>query len=129
MPDPLLLPEPTYQAMAEVFRALADPSRVRIVHVLSQGERTVGRLGAEVGLSPSAVSHHLRALRQLGLVRFRRAGTLVFYALDDRHVGRFLTESLEHVSELRRESTSLDGDPETADRDAAQASRTVGERR
>jgi DNA-binding transcriptional ArsR family regulator len=98
------LDEATCQAMAEVFRALGDPSRIRVIHALCQGERTVGKLAAEAGSSPSATSHHLRALRQLGLVRFRREGTLIFYALDDRHVASFLREAMEHVSELRRES-------------------------
>ena len=76
----------TVTALAETFRALGDPTRVRILDALSHGELCVCDLAAVLSLSQSAVSHQLRLLRGLRLVRARRAGRMVFYALDDRHV-------------------------------------------
>ena len=93
----------TYHAMAETFRALADPTRTRIIHFLSQGEQSVNRLAQRLAVSPSAVSHQLRVLRQLGLVRFRREGQTALYALDDPHVALLFREAHEHVSDFLRE--------------------------
>jgi DNA-binding transcriptional ArsR family regulator len=83
--------------VAELFRALGDGSRVRILLALTGGEMYVGALAELVGISESAVSHHLRNLRQLRLVRFRREGRQAFYALDDAHVGDLLRQGLDHV--------------------------------
>ena len=83
--------------MAELFRALGDGSRVRILLALTDGEMYVGALAEIVGISESAVSHHLRGLRQLRLVRFRREGRQAFYALDDAHVEELLRQGLDHV--------------------------------
>ena len=66
---------------------------------LAQRELCVGDLAAAVGASPSAVSHHLRQLRQMRLVRHRRDGKLTYYALDDEHVARLFALGLEHVRE------------------------------
>ena len=76
----------TVGGLADTFRALGDPTRVRILDVLSHGELCVCDLAAVLSLSQSAVSHQLRLLRGLRLVRARREGRMVFYALDDRHV-------------------------------------------
>jgi ArsR family transcriptional regulator len=89
----------TVTALADTFRALADPTRVRILDVLSHGELCVCDLAAVLSLSQSAVSHQLRLLRGLRLVRARRAGRMVFYALDDRHVTDLLDQGLTHVAE------------------------------
>lgn len=83
--------------VAETFKALADPTRVRILHALSHAELCVGDLAAVLEMSESAVSHQLRLLRGLRVVRPRREGKQVFYALDDEHVTRLFQLSLEHL--------------------------------
>ncbi|CAN5894176.1 metalloregulator ArsR/SmtB family transcription factor [soil metagenome] len=87
----------TLVGLAELFTALGDPTRLRIVSALSSQELCVCDLAAAVGQTESAVSHHLRLLRALGLVRPRRAGRLVYYALDDEHVAKLYTQALDHV--------------------------------
>src|SRR5687767_4645714 len=72
--------------LAELFAALGDPTRLRIVAALAAHELCVCDLAAAVGQTESAVSHHLRLLRELGLVQSRRDGRLVYYTLDDEHV-------------------------------------------
>jgi len=83
--------------MAELFSALGDPSRVQILSALMQEEMNVGDLAEIVGISHSAVSHHMRHLRQMRLVRARKDGRHVFYCLDDDHVRDLLDRGLEHV--------------------------------
>lgn len=83
--------------LAELFKALSDPTRVRLLSVLLQGELCVSELAGQLGLSPSAVSHQLRGLRQMRLVRMRRAGRRIFYALDDEHISDLFRRGLEHV--------------------------------
>jgi DNA-binding transcriptional ArsR family regulator len=89
--------EQTAARVAELFRALGDGSRVRILLALVAGEKYVGALAAETSVSESAVSHHLRSLRQLRLVKVRREGRLAFYSLDDDHVATLLLDGLDHV--------------------------------
>ncbi len=86
--------------LAQTFQALGDSSRVRIVWHLAQKEYKVGELAQVLGMSQPAVSHHLRTLRQLQLVKVRREGRISHYALDDRHINRLLQEGMEHVEEL-----------------------------
>ena len=86
--------------LAETFQALGDPTRVQIVWLLAQAEHRVGELAEKLSMSQPAVSHHLRVLRQLRLVQFRKTGRVSFYALDDHHIERLLQEGLEHVEEL-----------------------------
>src|SRR4051794_2612422 len=83
--------------LAETFKALADPTRVRIFHALSPAELCVGDLAAVLEMTESAVSHQLRLLRSLRVVRARREGKQVFYTLDDEHVARLFQISLEHL--------------------------------
>jgi DNA-binding transcriptional ArsR family regulator len=78
---------------------LSDASRVRIIAALTQGEMHVGALAEATGLSESAVSHHLRHLRQMRLVRTHKDGRYVFYALDDDHVAVLFRCGVEHVQE------------------------------
>ncbi|MFH0916216.1 MAG: metalloregulator ArsR/SmtB family transcription factor [bacterium] len=86
--------------MAEVFKVLSDPTRVHIIQVLIRGEdKCVRDLAEEVEMSQSSVSHHLRILRHLRLVRARRQGREVFYAHDDPHVEMLLRECLDHLRE------------------------------
>ncbi len=97
---------PTIREMARTFQALADPTRVRILAALAQEERCVGALASLLGMSPSAVSHQLRYLRQMHLVRRRREGKRTIYALDDDHVRDLFRDALEHVLERKDESTA-----------------------
>ena len=83
--------------MAELFSSLGDNSRVQIIAALMDGEMNVSALAAIVGISESAISHHMRQLRQLRLVRTRKDGRYVFYALDDQHVADLFRCGLEHV--------------------------------
>ena len=89
----------TLQSMTDIFKALGDPSRLKIVTALSTCELCVCDLAAVCGSSESAVSHQLRILRNLKIVRYRRAGKIVFYRLDDDHVESLIRQSLEHVKE------------------------------
>jgi DNA-binding transcriptional ArsR family regulator len=94
-----LIAEPSVAALAETFRVLGDPTRVRVLDALSHGELCVCDLASLLGLSESATSHQLRLLRTLRLVRSRRAGRMVFYALDDRHIVTLFKQGLRHVEE------------------------------
>jgi DNA-binding transcriptional ArsR family regulator len=94
-----LLGERTVESVAEVFRLLGDPTRVRLLDALTHGERCVCDLASLVGLSESAVSHQLRLLRSARLVRARRTGRLAYYSLDDHHVIGLLHDTRKHVEE------------------------------
>ena len=87
------------QGVADTFNALGDPTRVRILDALSHGELCVCDLAAVLHLSQSAVSHQLRLLRGLRLVRPRREGRVVFYDLDDQHIISIFKQTLQHVEE------------------------------
>lgn len=88
-----------YQALASLYKMFGDPSRLRILHALSLRELCVCDLAALLNLSKSAVSHQLKALRLSKLVKFRREGQVVFYALDDAHVEEILGLGFEHLRE------------------------------
>jgi ArsR family transcriptional regulator len=92
--------------LAETFRMLGDATRVRILDALSHGELCVCDLAALVGMSESAVSHQLRLLRNLRLVRPRREGRMVFYALDDHHIISLFRQGLRHVQEATARNAS-----------------------
>ena len=83
--------------LAELFSALSDASRIRIIALLIEGEMSVSALAQDLNMTESAVSHQLRGLRQMHLVRARKAGRQVFYSLDDDHVTRLFSLGLEHV--------------------------------
>jgi ArsR family transcriptional regulator len=87
----------TITDVADIFKAMADPTRVRILHALSHSELCVGDIAAVLGMKEPAISHQLRLLRSLRVVRGRREGKLVFYSLDDEHVMRLFQLSLEHA--------------------------------
>lgn len=84
-------------ALAELFRAFSDPSRLKIIDALVQGELNVGGIAETVGLSESATSHHLRGLRQMQLVRTRKEGRQVYYSLMDDHVNQLFQTGREHI--------------------------------
>lgn len=94
----LLEPE-SVTLLAETFRLLGDRTRVRILDALSRAELCVCDIARLLGLTESAVSHQLRLLRGGRLVRSRREGRMVFYALDDQHIVRLFAQGLEHVQE------------------------------
>ena len=91
------LPADVAGSLAAIFAALGEPTRLRIVHALSAGELCVGDLAAVLGMAVPAVSQHLRVLRDLRIVRNRRAGKMVYYALDDAHVADLFAVALAHV--------------------------------
>jgi ArsR family transcriptional regulator len=99
---PAMLRPETVQALADTFRVLGDPTRVRILDALSQGELCVNDIASAIGLSESAVSHQLRTLRGMRLVRPRRSGRQVYYAVDDQHILELLHQALTHVQEDAR---------------------------
>jgi DNA-binding transcriptional ArsR family regulator len=92
-----LVDERSADQLSEFFRALGDPTRIRIVSALSAGELCVCDLAAALDMSQSAISHQLRVLRQLYLVRRRKAGQMVYYTLDDAHVSTLFHEGMDHV--------------------------------
>jgi DNA-binding transcriptional ArsR family regulator len=93
------MPGRTVGSVADVFRLLGDPTRVRLLDALSHGERCVCDLATLVGISESAVSHQLRLLRGARLVRARRTGRMAFYSLDDHHVIGLLHDAKRHAEE------------------------------
>src|ERR1041385_536748 len=95
--DHVLPDERTAQCIAELFSALSDPNRVRIIATLLAGERNVSDIASAVGMSNSAVSHQLRMLRQIRIVRTSKLGREVYYALDDDHVADLFSRGLDHV--------------------------------
>jgi DNA-binding transcriptional ArsR family regulator len=97
IPAEIELDELAAAQVAELFSALGDTSRIRIIALLSAAEMNVGQLVERVGLSQSAVSHHLRHLRQMRLVRTRKDGRHVYYHLDDEHIKEIFRCGLEHV--------------------------------
>jgi ArsR family transcriptional regulator, lead/cadmium/zinc/bismuth-responsive transcriptional repressor len=96
-----LLSDEAVHALAETFKVLGDATRVRILNAISRNELCVGDLADLLGLSESAVSHQLRLLRGMRLVRPRRAGQQIFYTLDDQHIVGLFEQGLEHVQERR----------------------------
>jgi DNA-binding transcriptional ArsR family regulator len=94
-----LTDEDSVERLAETFAILSDPTRLRIVEALTHEELCVCDLSAALALSQSGTSHHLRTLRNLRLVKHRRAGRLVYYSLDDDHIRRLFAQGLEHVRE------------------------------
>ena len=86
-------------AVAETFRVLGDPTRIRILDALGAGELCVNDLAGRVRISESAVSHQLRLLRTMRLVRVRREGRMAYYAVDDHHILELLNQVRTHVQE------------------------------
>lgn len=94
---PSLISDEVASRLAELFRALGDPSRVRIIAALTEGEASVNSLAEVAGISESSASHHLRGLRLMRLVRARKYGRHVFYSLDDDHIANLFRGSLDHI--------------------------------
>lgn len=94
-----MLSERDFLFMAELFKALGDYTRVRILYALSINELCVCALAEVLDMSQSAISHQLRLLRAAKLVRYRKEGKNVFYTLDDNHVRSLVTQGLHHIRE------------------------------
>ena len=93
------VPEDELEHLAMIYKILGDPTRLKIVLALRNQEMCVCDLAAFTGLTESAVSHQLRHMRNLALVKKRREGQILYYSLDDRHVIELLEISLEHARE------------------------------
>jgi len=85
--------------LAETFKILSDSTRVKILYALSKAELCVCDLSSLLGMRDSTVSHHLRLLRALQLVKYRKEGRIVYYSLDDAHIEKLFEQGLEHVQE------------------------------
>ena len=86
--------------LAEFFKIFGDSSRIRILSLLQQEKLCVVEISEILNLSPSAVSHQLRILRQARLVRYKKIGKEVFYELDDDHIEKIFEQGLEHIQEM-----------------------------
>ena len=91
--------EDTLYDLSELFRIFGDSTRIRILYVLFESEMCVCDIAQLLGMTQSAISHQLRALKNARLVKARREGKTVFYALADDHVKTIINQGLEHVSE------------------------------
>jgi DNA-binding transcriptional ArsR family regulator len=87
----------TATQLADFFKALSDPTRVRILSALTVGELCVCDLATTLGMTQSAISHQLRLLRQLRLVKRRKVGKIAYYSFDDEHVSNLLREGIDHA--------------------------------
>jgi len=104
----------TYIELAEVFGALADATRAKIVHALLHQELCTCDIAAVVGVSESGVSQHLRLLRALRLVKSRRAGKFVYYSLDDAHITLLMQVGLTHLGHGDGDAIGAPGVPRAA---------------
>ena len=85
------------QPMADTFKVLGDPTRIRILALLAEGEACVTNIADSLEMTQSAISHQLRLLRHAGLVKFTKTGKEVFYSLDDQHVLTLFAQALDHI--------------------------------
>jgi len=92
-----MLDDDTVRDMADIFKGLGDPNRVKIIHCLAREELCVCDLAQLLRMSISAVSHQLRALRDRRLVKYRRDGKIVYYSLDDAHIVTLFKQCLDHI--------------------------------
>ncbi len=87
-----------YLKLASLFKMFGDGTRIQILHALEQGEMCVCDLAVLLGVTKSAISHQLKALRLANLVKFRREAQIVYYSLSDDHVKEILNKGLEHLN-------------------------------
>jgi DNA-binding transcriptional ArsR family regulator len=97
IPAATKISDATAQHVAELFSMLGDSSRVKIIATLLDGPMNVQSLAETVGITPSAISHHMRSLRQMRLVRAEKQGRQVYYSLDDEHVEELFLRGIDHV--------------------------------
>ncbi|MED1205493.1 ArsR/SmtB family transcription factor [Heyndrickxia acidicola] len=92
------LDKDTLFIVSQTFKALSDPTRIRILHLLESKECSVNEIAEQLSLLQSTVSHQLRFLKNLRLVKYRREGTTLFYSHDDDHVMHLLSQAIEHAN-------------------------------
>ncbi len=97
--DEKMPPQEELQDLAEFFKVFGDETRLKILHVLLGSEMCVYDIAAVLGMSQSAISHQLRVLKQMDLVKNRREGKAVFYSLADDHIVTILSQGLDHIEE------------------------------
>lgn len=83
--------------VSQTFKAISDPTRIRILNLLSKKDHSVNELGEKLNLKQSTVSHQLSFLKNLRLVKFRREGTTLYYSQDDEHVMAILQQTIDHA--------------------------------
>lgn len=91
--------EETLYDLAELFKVFGDSTRIKIICALFESEMCVCDLSALLNVSQSAISHQLRVLKSARLVKFRRAGKIIYYSLDDEHIKHIFDEGLKHITE------------------------------
>src|SRR5690554_962248 len=95
--DHSFLKSETIENVSRIFKVLADPTRIKILYLLSQEECNVNHIAEVLEMSQSAVSHQLSMLRNLRLVKYRREGKTLFYSCDDEHVISLLKQAIDHA--------------------------------
>ncbi len=89
-----------FHYLAETFKAMSDPTRTKIIYALCQeNELCVRDIAAIIGTTNSAISHQLRTLRNMKLVKYNKVGKVTYYSLDDKHINNLFAEGLRHVEE------------------------------
>ena len=96
-----LTDEALLRKMAEMFKVMNDPTRLRIINALLLSEMCVCDIAALMDMTQPTISHHLKIMRQSELIKYRRDGKVVYYSLDDEHIGRLFQTGLEHAREKR----------------------------
>ncbi len=92
-------PKETFMHLAETFKVLGEPTRLKILYAMAEEELCVCEVTMLLGMTQSAVSHQLRILRNMRLVKYRKEGRSVFYSLDDDHIRKLFKQGLDHVEE------------------------------
>ncbi len=92
-----MLPEEETKKLADTFKVLGDPTRIKLIQALSINELCVCDLATLLDMTQSAVSHQLRVLRNMRLVKYRKEGKVVYYSLDDSHIVNLFAEGLDHI--------------------------------
>lgn len=96
----MLISDDEARRLAELYKIFADPTRVKIIYALKDGEKNVGQLSELVGLSLSAISHQLRLLKAHHIVKNRKEGTVVYYSLDDGHIYELISQGYDHIGHI-----------------------------
>ncbi len=93
--------------LSRIFQVMSDPTRLRIISILADGELCVCDIASALSMTVSAVSHQLRTMRMAQLVKYRKEGRIAFYSLDDDHVLKLFTQGLDHLSHSQAPRTTI----------------------
>ena len=93
-----MIDDKTLEKLSEIFKSIGDPTRLKIIFSLVNGEKSVTNISEDIQMGQSATSHQLRKLKDLKLIKSRKEGRQVLYSLDDDHVLELLIQGLDHVS-------------------------------